>query len=100
MKTRYLFGVLVAFLVQLSLSPTASATSPQQVLVVYRTNDLDSGGDSKQLADYYVKKRQIPATNVLGVTISAIYGTYGAADYTKFYADLVSPIKAKLAKLG
>src|SRR5215831_7973830 len=104
MKIRHLFGVLVVFLVQLSVSPITSATSAQQVLVVYRTNglDLDNDGvsDSKQLADYYVKKRGIPASNVLGVTISAIYGTYASADYTKFYADLVSPIKARLAKLG
>jgi uncharacterized protein (TIGR03790 family) len=87
--------ILFMFLV---LPPETSAISPRQVLVVYPTN---GPYESKQLADYYVQKRGVPAANVLGVNISVIQvGYYYGGEYAKFYGDLVAPIKAKLAKLG
>jgi uncharacterized protein (TIGR03790 family) len=71
--------------------------SGRRVLVVYPTGV----SDSKELANYYVQKRGIPATNVLGVSISMTpFGTYYIGEYQKFYGDLVRPIKAKLAQLG
>jgi uncharacterized protein (TIGR03790 family) len=96
---------LIASFALLWIASGAFAMSPKQVLVVYPTNgpDLDKDGvnDSKQLADYYVQKRGIPAANVLGVNISVIQvGYYYGGEYPKFYEDLVVPIKARLAKLG
>jgi len=105
MKILFRFCALLVILTLCFLSPTTSATSGRQVLVVYPVNgpDLDKDGvnDSKQIADYYVLKRAIPSSNVLGVTISVIgIGYYYAGEYAKFYGDLVAPIKARLAKLG
>lgn len=105
MNFRPSFHRLVSLLFLLLLAVDASALSPGKVLVVYPTNgpDLDNDGknDSKQLADYYVQKRGIPAANVLGVNISVIQvGYYYGGEYSKFYADLVGPIKTRLAKLG
>jgi hypothetical protein len=79
--------------------------SAARVLVVYPANgpdtDKDGVNDSKQLTEYYVQKRRIPASNVLGVTISVIQnGFYYTGEYPAFYRDLVAPIKAKLEKLG
>src|SRR5215510_7422192 len=97
--------VIVLLLALIPFSPRVSATSAQQVLVVYPSNgpdlDMDGLNDSKQLADYYVRKRGIPTTNVLGVTISVIQAEYYyAGEYAKFYEELAGPIKAKLDKLG
>lgn len=104
MKILCCLGVLFAFF-ECFFPPSVRATSARQVLVVYPINgpDLDQDGlnDSKQLADYYVQKRGIPSTNVVGVTISVMQvGYYYAREYSKFYGDLVAPIKARLAKLG
>src|SRR5262249_31987421 len=97
--------VIVLLIVLIPLPPRVSATTAQQVLVVYPSNgpdlDMDGMNDSKQLADYYAQKRAIPSANVLGVTISVIQATYYyVGDYSKFYGELVGPIKARLAKLG
>src|SRR5262249_21276380 len=78
-------------------SRVESPPTAARVLVVYAAN----GGDSKQLADYYVRKRGIPAANVLGVNISVLQtGYYYTDEYPKFYSELAGPIKAKLNKLG
>src|SRR5688572_31313337 len=96
----------------LTFSLLASATpqsrpaglSPSRVLVVYPTNgpdrDRDGMNDSKQLADYYVQKRRIPAANVLGLNISVMQVGYYAREYSTLYKELVVPIKAKLTSLG
>jgi uncharacterized protein (TIGR03790 family) len=104
MKFRFaLFGLMV-FFASLPL-PSGAAISASHVLVVYPINgpdfDKDGVNDSKQIADYYVQKRGIPATNVLGVNISVIsVGYYYGGEYSKFYTDLAGPIKTKLAKVG
>jgi uncharacterized protein (TIGR03790 family) len=104
MKFRFaLFGLMV-FFTSLPL-PSGAAISASHVLVVYPINgpdfDKDGVNDSKQIADYYVQKRGIPATNVLGVNISVIsVGYYYVGEYSKFYTDLAGPIKTKLAKVG
>src|SRR5215831_8044246 len=105
MELRPVFRLIVGPLFMLLFASGVFAMSPKQVLVVYPTNgpDLDKDGvnDSKQLADYYVQKRGIPAANVLGVNISVMrIGYYYVDDYSKFYADMVGPIKARLEKLG
>lgn len=105
MRVRPVRCVVILLFALLALAPGAEAISARQVLVVYPTNgpDLDRDGvnDSRQLADYYAQKRGIPAANVLGVNISVIeVGYYYGGEYNKFYADLVVPIKARLAKLG
>jgi hypothetical protein len=65
-------SALVVLLTLCFLPSTTSGTSGRQVLVVYPVNcpdlDKDRVNYSKQIADYYVLKRAIPASNVLGVT--------------------------------
>jgi uncharacterized protein (TIGR03790 family) len=95
---------LVVFILALT-SGRASALAPSRLLVVYPANgpdtDKDGQNDSKQLADYYVRRRGIPAANVLGVTISVVqHGLYYTGEYPKFYGELAGPIKSKLEKLG
>src|SRR5262245_45078397 len=86
-------------------SATAWATAPSQVLLVYPVVSGDSNnngiGDARELVDYYIAKRGVPADHVLGVANSV--GTwfyYPAGYYANFYNDLVGPIKNKLAQLG
>jgi hypothetical protein len=92
--------LLVGLVASLLLVPEASALSARRVLVVYSNGpglNNDGINHSKQLADYYVQKRGIPAANVLGVNLSEV-GYVG--EYSKFYGDLVAPIKMRLEKLG
>jgi uncharacterized protein (TIGR03790 family) len=97
MKKRVVLCLFIAMSVLSLRAVPTSAASARRVLVVYPTGV----NDSKQLADYYVQKRGIPATNVLGVSISMTStGTYYIGEYQKFFGDLVRPIKAKLAQLG
>src|SRR5690242_10728582 len=96
------FVIKLFLLISVMLPLPVWATSPSQVLVVYPTNiEKDGVNDSKQLADYYVQKRGIPASNVLGVQISlGGVAYYYWDDYQKFYNDLVGPIMIRLNKLG
>ena len=92
-----LFALMFCALVSTGIPPRASTAAAARVLVVYPTNA--AGG--KELADYYVQRRGIPASNVLGVTISVLQtGYYYTGEYPKFYGDLAGPIKTMLAKLG
>ena len=97
--------VFILFLVMPAVVPrVVLGTTPSQVLVVYRTNSVDLNnngiGDSQELANYYAQKREIPSDHLLPVTISVSTPYYDRNEYTKFYNDLVAPIKAKLAELG
>ncbi len=86
------------------LVPAVAGIAPNRLLVVYQTNspdkDLNGVGDSLQLASYYILKRGVPASNMLGVTTTVLYNKYAEADYSKFQNEIVKPIKAKLAVLG
>jgi len=77
---------------------------PSRVLVVYKSNsadvDHDGVGDSQQLALYYAAKRNVPATNLLGLQISVSSYYYYVNQYDQFYTDMVLPIKNKLESLG
>src|SRR5262249_48593010 len=87
-----IFFVLVLAAVPRGASPPAAARG----LVVYASDVTGS----KELAQYYVQKRGVPASNVLAVTISVQTSYYYGGEYPKFYSDLAGPIKALLAKLG
>ncbi len=90
--------------VQSEVLGATSPLDPSRVLVVYKINDKDADGDgvpdSKQLAEYYALKRNVPQSNLLGVTISVTNTYYYVDQYLKFYNDIVLPIKNKLADLG
>src|SRR5262245_15259806 len=81
-------------LVSTEIPLKAEGLSASRVLLVYSKNN------SKDLADYYVQKRGVPAANILGVTISVEASYYYKDEYPKFYCDIVGPIKSALAKLG
>src|SRR5690349_18978668 len=84
----------------------AAAPTPSRILVVYNANyaaDADGDGvqDSLEVANYYVAKRGVPASNVLGLSCTnAQSGYYFIGEYPKFNSEVVQPIKAKLATLG
>lgn len=55
------------FLLLCALAPLAlqAAVAPAQIAVVYKRNDADS----RALAEYYAKKRGLPAKNILAVSL-------------------------------
>jgi len=89
--------------------PAFVKTDPKSVLVVYRDDDyLDFNkngiSDSKELAEYYQAKRNIPASNLLGVTLIQQNYWYGFGfdmdGWKNFVKNLVYPIKNKIQSLG
>ena len=102
----FLFANCIA---QWTLPPTWTNVSPDKVLVVYNTVDLDRNNngtsDSQELAEYYQQKRNIPASNMLGIvavdTTWAPYTFYGdITGWKNFWDNMLTPIKNKLASLG
>ena len=89
--------------------PTFVKTPPSKVLVVYLVNDyLDDNkngiSDSKELAEYYQSKRNIPASNLLGITMSVLnywagFGT-DMQGWKNFLKEMVYPIQNKMLTLG
>lgn len=102
-RTFHFSAALIGWALACAYAPAAEA---DRVLVVYNSNwtaDNDSDGtqDSLQVADYYVSKRSVPATNMLGVTCST--GTryyYSSGQHSNFYHEMVLPIRDKLTVLG
>ena len=91
----YLGFTLAFFLVMMSGGAFAATDlNGSKVLVVYRTGgvDADKNGiaDSEQLARYYAAKRNVPAANLLPVTLSVPYNYYYTGEYSKFYNDLAA----------
>src|SRR5579862_4973202 len=83
------FGVLV---MPLRAQDRPGHVSPATVLVV--KNELSP--DSKAIADYYVRKRHIPAANVCTITCSS-----GEECTLQEYKDLIEGrVKGFLAQLG
>jgi len=85
-------------------APTSIAAS--RVLVVYNANWGDGDGDgvpdSLQVANYYAVKRGVPAANLLGLGITLNFGPirYDVSEYTRFYSEMIQPIRNKLEALG
>ncbi len=77
---------------------------PSRVLIVYKVNGPDNNNngvsDSLELAQYYALERNVPQTNLLGLTISAASYYYGTGQYGTFYADMVAPIQSALQSIG
>ena len=83
-----------------------TSITPSRVLVVYNANwgDHDGDGvqDSLQVANYYASKRGVPASNLLGLGITLNFGPirYDVTEYTRFYSEMIQPIRNKLEALG
>jgi uncharacterized protein (TIGR03790 family) len=77
---------------------------PGRVLVVYNTNGSDRNAngtrDSKEIADYYALRRNIPQSNLLGLALSKEGNYHRDAGDTAFYNELVVPIRNKLNEIG
>jgi len=106
-KSLSLCLAVAVYVLSLWAPSIALALDPSRVLVVYNSSwtadeDLDGVQDSLQVAQYYLQKRGIPATNVLGVTCLTGAGPCDGA--WNSYADLqtyfFSPLRAKLTQLG
>ena len=89
--------------------PAFSPTAPSDVLVVYRSDDyLDFNkngiSDSKELAEYYQSKRNIPTSNLLGITMTESNYWVGFGQdkvgWKNFLKELVYPIQKRLMALG
>jgi len=78
----------------------ADPKDPYRVLVVYNTldnEDTNKNGieDTDEILDYYISKRGIPQSNILGVD----YGTE-VLEWEDFYNVYVAPIKERLILAG
>jgi len=73
----------------------------RHVLVVYATDDADRNGngkpDSIEAADYYARRRGVPAENLLGLSLKRGPDTKGDWTYPEFFERILKPIAAKLA---
>ncbi len=110
----FAFGVIVLFAGVLlvnsinpflsGLSSHAAANDPARVLVVYNaayTGDDDHDGtqDSLQVANYYMQKRGVPASNLLGLNFSNLSGG-NFQSFADFKSQMIQPIQSKLTSLG
>ena len=81
----------------------AAGITPSGILIVYRVNGPDNNNngisDSLELAQYYAQQRNVPQTNLLGLTVSQS-SAYSQGQYTTFYSEMVAPIQNALAALG
>jgi uncharacterized protein (TIGR03790 family) len=74
-----------------------------RTLVLYNTSypdeNGDGTGDSEELALYYREKRNIPWTNMLPLSCKTSEG-YGASEWTRFFDEVVAPLRDYLARVG
>ena len=100
------FSLVVWHVLTGSSARAETSIAPSRVLVVYNANwgdgDSDGVGDSLQVANYYASKRGVPAANLLGLNINLNFGPirYDVTEYTRFYGEMIQPIRSKLAALG
>ena len=75
---------------------------PSNVLVIYNTawEDGDNNGknDSLEVAEYYANRRDIPANNILGITVSNYLDNTWKdyISYENFYSNILIPVVLKL----
>ena len=100
-QSSILFAVLGLALLSTALF---AGEDPSRVLVVYRANhvDSDSNGvsDSRDLALYYQARRNIPDSNMLGLTISCFPAYDTKAQIQLFFREIVLPLREKIDSLG
>jgi uncharacterized protein (TIGR03790 family) len=80
----------------------AASGDESRVLLVYNANysadeDYDGVQDSLEVANYYLQKRGVPSSNLLGLNFSS---DESVANYTELQSQIIQPIKNKLAELG
>lgn len=99
--------VLTSLVTTLLPAQTTTPSDPARLLVVYNDSWPDRNGngvgDSKELALAYAKARHVPAANLLGLQISGtsrIIGGSGTKAWGALHDLIVTPLKARLAKLG
>src|SRR5688500_1881186 len=68
-------------------APPATIIGSERVLVVFNDtwtadNDGDGTQDSRQIAEYYARKRGVPAQNLLGLSISLRHWALDSGFYT------------------
>jgi len=79
-----------------------SHVGPSNVLVIYNTawEDGDDNGenDSLEVAEYYANRREIPANNILGITVSNYLDNTWKdyISYENFYSNILIPVVQKL----
>jgi len=79
-----------------------SHVGPSNVLVIYNTawEDGDNNGknDSLEVAEYYANRRDIPANNILGITVSNYLDNTWKdyISYENFYSNILIPVVQKL----
>jgi len=71
------------------------------VLVVYAADSPDRDGsgtpDGLEAAEYYAKRRAVPAENLLPVSTQRRPGAKGLWTYAEFFARILQPVAKKLA---
>ena len=81
----------------------AGRLEPSQVLIVYKINGADNNhnglSDSFELAQYYALRRNVPLSNLVGLTTS-VGSSYSLGQYGTFYSEIVAPIQSALTSLG
>jgi uncharacterized protein (TIGR03790 family) len=87
------------------LSSRAAASDPSRVLIVYNsgfTGDEDRDGtqDSLQVANYYMQKRGVPSTNLVGINPMTVEWDGNYSNSSAFTSEIITPIKNKLSALG
>jgi len=73
--------------------------TPDGVLVVFNDNWNDDDGngksDSRDVAEYYAMRRNVPTQNLLAVTCS----TSEKVDYREFYTNILAKIITKILNI-
>ena len=76
----------------------------RNVLVIYQADDptCDPAGrsESKNVAEYYAIRRNVPPENLLGVSINGLYDPNRKLEYKDFYQQVLKPVAERLAKPG
>jgi len=114
MKKYYLFTLAVVIInAAAAQPPDFSGTNPGRLLIVYNDSptmnpDADGDGvpDSKEIAQYYQLKRNIPDSNMLGLKVISTFGGIACGNYDKmagwanFWDEMYMPIMSKINRLG
>ena len=75
----------------------------RHVMVIYQADggdrDRSGKGDSREVAEYYAARRNVPPENLLGLKLTRIKPSRGWK-YSEFYSLILKPIAAALAAKG
>ena len=83
---KQLSKLLAVIFLLISFAPAAIArVSAQQVAIVINTEDADS----QLIADYYQKKRGIPAWNIIRISLPADENSIGEKKFTEIYRQVL-----------